>query len=1121
MKPTIDLFFGAPLEHESEKCFLGKLSEDLLAQSHSALIFANFFPPRYPYQIDFLVVTEQCACHVELKKLTAPVVGGINGLWSLQKPDNSLAPLEAKNPYRQALDGKYAISDQMRTFATADPSIPRPKNNRKYYEHLESVLCVFPELLPGSSVYQDRKVRVRGYRDLLTLLTHQQTNPGWSKDNWIGFAMHLGLIRAEDAEDRTPPESRLAQQAVAEYGARFEDFYGRDLPALVSTPIEAEGKPVSADALLKTLLSGEHMQLVGPSGYGKSLLAKHMAISAIREGRLSIFACAKDYEGKLSSLLDRSVAHLFPDTAIQFLNAAALCGSPVTLVLDGFNECHGKRKKELVKDLQAFYLRWPVPILITTQEVVQVPEPLSGATLCFGLLNNGHKTAVLRSYLGDRLPVDAEVLSESFHTPYELSLAADSMTEFGGRATRAALFDSYVQRRCEQTTNAALTRGVLSAIADRMRRRLMSSLTANEVRRLAAATLGRDGRRTHHLAEALECGLLDMRQGRCGFRHELLERFFQAEALMQEYASGDGLPKALTLPRNRDLIEFVIGVETDQEVIRHYLAAVADSSVLGNCLFGRYGEVARDVVMEDCSKVLLSAERALEEVDVQLTDGEPSKQLALIGGPSWSTYDVALMWAVGEIIPEGMFLNEAFRLIARTDEKCQSDLAEKAGPAGKLNAMDAMHLFAALYVYTIGNGRAIVPASKIYHAARYRLMFKGLKGDQNAVRGVLENLDSRTPGELFLLCELLRRGGQELGLFVSRLLKTCWKTGLYHLRVDGLEMAEWNAPKLEGAERAEVISVLGSLHSRNGLLSTSIVEAMLAYDMVESPVNKETAAEELAEILRFPDDPQARELASHAVSNIFEEVFQDAYWGAMEALSDDARVQLLTMAALGAPECDFSVEWTLKELLLLEDERTLPAFQHWATKLEAKSCFPQQAVGCYVLGVIGCARFLAEPTALVQPQNDVERAWQAYGGILFWLYKPGLSTPERRAAAAPSWQQLHADLPFDAVDPIMGLERVKLTSSRESRRVIDDLCSRFPDEVRQILEFGLKNRTRLTGLLGRIPWQKETAQFIIRWLGVVGDRGTVRVLEPIIDTADLGPYAVEAVRKLKAPNPTV
>src|SRR4051794_13391139 len=120
MNTTIDVYFGSPLEIDSEKAFLARLKEDLSCCGESALILANFFPPKNPHQIDFLVVTSRCACHVELKTLTAPVTGGLNGRWSLTRPNGSQSPLDAKNPYRQALDCKHAVSDELHAFERRD-----------------------------------------------------------------------------------------------------------------------------------------------------------------------------------------------------------------------------------------------------------------------------------------------------------------------------------------------------------------------------------------------------------------------------------------------------------------------------------------------------------------------------------------------------------------------------------------------------------------------------------------------------------------------------------------------------------------------------------------------------------------------------------------------------------------------------------------------------------------------------------------------------------------------------------------------------------------------------------------------------------------------------------------
>jgi hypothetical protein len=756
MQPTIDIYCGSPIEIESEKLFLEKLRADLIALGQSALIFANFIPNRNPHQIDFLLVTARCACHVELKNLTAPVVGRVNGPWSLILPDGTLSSLETKNPYRQALDGKFAISDEMHVFARSDPSIPMPAAPAKFYKQLESVVCIYPQLLPGSSVYDDHKVRVRGYPALLTLLSTQQTRPAWTREHWLAFAMHLGLVRTGEHEDGSVPQLKAAQQVVADYKRRFQSFYGNGLPALVPTPMEGEQRLIQSDALLEALLEGGHIELIGPSGCGKSFLAKHMALAAISRGRLPVIAQAREYDGKLSALLDRSVAHLHPDTALRFLSAAARISSSISLIIDGYNECPTKWKEQLIKDLQAFYLRWKVPILITSQQSLTLPEPLSGKTFRFRPLTNEQKAAVLRSYAGNIVPPHSDALWEPFQSPYELSLAAECLAQVGSILTRPALFDAYVRRRLDLTSNSAVTRSVISTLAERMHQQLVSSLPVGEMWRLAVRSLERESGPMNLLTEALNCGLLEVRHGRCSFRHELLERFFQAEALVRQHSAGDALAESLTLARNFTLVEFVIGMETDPTRIRQCLQSTADPRVLGDCLRGHFGETAKDVVMEDCSRMLSAAERSLEEADVEMTGtDEDWKHLVVTDGPAWSAYDRALMQAVGDALSVGFFLDEAFRLIKHTEERCRLILAEKTTDA-IIRLVDIIHLFAALYVWTPLDNGPFFPASIIYHASRFHFE----RGMNTTVRDTLlriaDSLDCRMPGELALFCELFK-----------------------------------------------------------------------------------------------------------------------------------------------------------------------------------------------------------------------------------------------------------------------------------------------------------------------------------------------------------------------------
>src|SRR5262245_33866186 len=268
MKTPIDLFIGAPLEIESEILFLDHLYASLEGWGEPVILCANFLTQRNPHQIDFLVVGPRCVCHVELKSLTAPIVGQVNGPWSLCLPGGQRRQLEGKNPYRQALDTKYALSDAMRDFAKRTPGLPRPSDGQ-FYKTFETVVCVHPQLLPGSRVPSDHRVHVAGTDALLTLLRTRERAPGWSREQWLDFILHLGLERRQS--DEPSARTALEQQAVlSAYRQRFEASLRQGLPALVPTTANGPDGEVGTETLRELLARRGHVQLVGPSGAGKS-----------------------------------------------------------------------------------------------------------------------------------------------------------------------------------------------------------------------------------------------------------------------------------------------------------------------------------------------------------------------------------------------------------------------------------------------------------------------------------------------------------------------------------------------------------------------------------------------------------------------------------------------------------------------------------------------------------------------------------------------------------------------------------------------------------------------------------------------------------------------------------
>jgi hypothetical protein len=225
-----DFFLGAPLQEPSEIQFLNILCANLEKRNAHAIIFANFYAGRFKQQIDFLVITPNCACVVELKNYNVPVFGEINGPWELRNVDGTLIKeLRGRNPYHQARQAKYAISDEMHSLSRDHPELPTPPENRKFFSMMESVVCIFPNIQSGSQVTPgDYKTYVKGYSEFLEFLFSSTNNPRWTKDDWLKLAMKLGL-RQEGFSEAAHPEKRVALDSTEAYIERFLDFYGQTL----------------------------------------------------------------------------------------------------------------------------------------------------------------------------------------------------------------------------------------------------------------------------------------------------------------------------------------------------------------------------------------------------------------------------------------------------------------------------------------------------------------------------------------------------------------------------------------------------------------------------------------------------------------------------------------------------------------------------------------------------------------------------------------------------------------------------------------------------------------------------------------------------------------------------
>lgn len=1122
MAELIDLYIGAPLEHEAERSFLNRIYDDLRKANCAAIILANFYPPSHPRQIDFLVVTERCAGLIELKAFNRPVEGGINGEWALVLPDGSRKKLPLPNPHEQVVQCKFALSDEVRMLTGKDPDQWIISGSNPFYKAMEGMVCIYPEIPMGSTVTQgDFRAKVISYQECLKILTVTGSrSPGWNKKQWQALVMYLGLTKWEKDSQFQDTTGDEALVSVRSYVERFYDFWKPRIGKLVPLTLRGTDRTYKTTDVLGVVSEGKHYQIIGPSGTGKTELLLHIALQSLTNGIVIIFVQLKHYEGDLSHLLDVSVSYLHPGNFADLLKRCKMLNKRTALIVDAFNECPHDKKDRLLQELQSFVLNEPLPIIITAQVPVELPQHLRGETLAFADLSVDERTAVFEAHSG-HFRGDVASLVQPFKTPLELSLAGQCVSEAMAdvhQMTKTDLLETYTRRLTERTGEPLKVRELFIRMAESMADQLTYSLPLREIEQIASTVSDHPYPAIDLLTSALRSNLLELRYNRCSFRHEMFQSYFEAEAFLRHNRERQLLPSNLARPRNRHLADLVIPMITDETVLRDTLIALEDVETMVACLRGILGPLARSVSQHDAEQVLhacfVNAAEFSARVEVR-ADAPMLVDSPVIGEGvlSLTSNEKALLGAVGRLLYEDLFLDEVLALIRRTDEQVEQIVNEWPPEHRKYRGQ----LFADCYVFE-RSGSKVWPSSLITVACHNAFSSQAMSPVLPKIARMLDGSENITPGELYVCALLLRRCKSEPPNHLPKLLRKCWRTGIYHLRLEILQLIQGYAHNITGPLRDEIVGILSGLETKNLFLSTQLVETSMAYDLIEPPIDAEGAAQEIDRIIRAEDTQEIRERAYSSISRQFEDVFEGAYSSAIHELSEDDFVTLYTRGSLGAPSYGFSCDYILEELIRKADSRALPAFERWATEIDAESSNLQETARIYALAQVGCALSRPFPTQIAHLDSDSKRAWQLYGEILFWGNKSTLSHEDMLAKCAPLWERLRNEMPFEAIDPLMHLWKAgKSIDIKLPIRVLGELAENFRETLLSLLEFGLANRGRLITVFERLTafLEKDRTLFLIGLLGEIGRSSSIRALESLTETPEYGEASVEAIRSIR------
>lgn len=1103
-KPHTTVFLGHPPSDPTEKKFLRQLGCDLEQRGVAALILANLEVGPRRRQLDFLVVTAARTMQCEVKGLRWPVVGSANGLWHQITPAGERRQLDT-NPGRQAKEITFALSDEIRAFARKGRAPRHPHG--QFYRGIDTVVCVFPEIPNGSQIDRHPHVTVLGYQDLLARLVSNGPSLPWTNEHWQEFIRHLGLYRPEH-QSREARHAREQRHLADDYARRFATTHQQELEPIVQTQAMVNGVEVEQLDLAARLLGGETVNVLGPSGVGKTLRSRQAAVELAQRGEIPIWLDAADWDPKVDPfeiLLGRAVGSFTTCSARELIDSATASGRRVAVVVDGLNECPPVARSELLSAVGGLRLNEEAGVLISSIGAFPLPEALSThSTVELQLPVRAEKERILAAHHAE----DLARHSDAFATPYELVIAAGCFEELACPPTRASVLDAYVGR----LAGAESARRVLRSFASEMHRELRGSLPVQHMLR----RLQREGVSAESIDLALASPLLRVSQGRMSFTHESLVRFLAAEALVIEPGDIATLRDALAEPRNAELRADALALENEDRATE-LLAELDDEAILIAAAVGELG-AGCEKAMRCVSGNLLSRAKELTAnatIDDPVTGGMWGP--AWDTGHAWSVAECALLHALGRASHRGYVPVGMIELFAETDARCVSIL-DQYGRSENEKAISA--IVASTYALAPGNSTTLLPATVIFRGCESGYGFREQVPSAGKVAAQLvEAADERSWGLLLLATKLFHRAENSDFGAVPDLLRKAWASRAYHLRLAVAQLAHDISWRIKDQAREQLKETLLELDTRDWAVGSFLLEALDAYGLVDGrPL--EDVEREIAEALAMKDtDPAADKRARSMISNMFEpEGIVGAYSEAIEALDDDQRKKLYLRATRSTDADDLCMDVALRELQQVGDLSDpavqAPFLRMMRTPKPTDWHSAQWGMRSCLVAVQACARFASKPPV---PAADTpgRESWRVIFALLFWMEHDRLHETDRAESVIALLEELQSPVVRTSAVAILQMMR-----SADPWREPDGLPSaherlleRHADEIAALMRWGLAHEQEL---MSPFRWHDDSrCQYIVATLGDIGDERDVTELRSYANDPTLATTVRAAIRSIE------
>jgi hypothetical protein len=1136
MKPTTKIFIGGVVRNE-EAAFIRELVGDL--SSSDLLILANFLVGGH--QVDFVVITPSFAALLELKNFTRPVSGQINGAWTIRDAAGKDVP--ASNPYRQALDEAFALSDEMRSYGHRRSDVPPPRK-QSYYSNFRTFVCVYPALHHGSRVTGgDHRVGVASYSNIREQIRSGRLDSSWNIPDWERFAisqLHLTPVSLDAATDEKALD---AQNDLNAYRARLAGLISTNLAPM----IDPDDNATYGARLIAELRGSSNYLLFGPTGSTKTFHLHHFALGLIDSGsEVPLLLDSKRYRGgDFWTFLRQSIAPFFIGDPKSLLTAAKQNGRRAVALLDALNECEAQYRDDLLKGIQAFALNCDARIVVAGHEGTKSLGGLTVVPIALELPDANQRRRIYAHYAALPISEDLDAFCAGFTNAYDIALAG--RCHKGGKPpkTRVEIYDRYVNVRL-QPHHRVIAAALLRHLAGRLGDAISVVMTRERCEVLAEEFLTKNDASVGILDALFESGLVQVTADSFAFEHELLLTYFRAEALRRTAEPGPALALELRKPRNADLLSFVLPRLSESEHVAAAIHTASDLRTLVHISEGGCGPIAQRELTRECEQFVAKAASALRSLVINIGTIETKDGKRLISSVEvvepvdWSKRNMLVCTMLADMLGTSL-QDQIFDLIDLSERVLSSAVrsaAARSGVSFQGAWSEAVHQLGGVFT----REEMILPLDTLLFAIRNRAIGGSLAAKIGAAEGrarfrsrFLERVN-KDPTDTFPYLVLLEgfwpSGDAEDVADELDLVEKALHHKVGSVPLNALRYLRWMYRAVHDAgepQMQRVRGILEQLDFQDPWLQSEVVELLSCYEVIESPVSLETAKAQFRtiadptpeEIVSLHDMAELagetplhfrRNLAYRYIGSIFEDVYQNVYYEAYTDLTETHKRTVLSMAAL-QKTYGFHNDWILQELLKLRSPDLLPTFETIASDVDQESSVPQSAVAAFVTAINGCAYYRETPPPYVGNGSPFDDAWRVIGAELFFGFRSHQGAG-RRDPFEWTWDRLQGDARFAAGIALHQLEGAgRGIGDRQTVHV--DLKVQCARAVFGVAHYCLENRGRLANYL-RYRHDDSLITFWIDVLGITGDQSALNILRGLIDDARHGRTALDAIRAIQA-----